>query len=70
MNNTVRPDAKGRIALGDIAKNVSSYKITLEDNGRVVLDPYMEVPFSEKWIFEDKDLLDKVIQQIVKENSK
>jgi hypothetical protein len=60
----LRPDAKGRIGLGTIAKNVSSYKMTIAENGKIILEPYAEIPLSEKWIFEDRDLLEKVINEV------
>lgn len=66
----LRPDAKGRVNLGEIANNVSSYRVTIEDNGKVILDPYAEIPLSEKWIFEDKELLEKVINKIRPEKDK
>ena len=56
----LRPDAKGRLNLGDLAHNVSSYRIKKGENGTLVLTPYSEIPFSEKWIFEDKEMLEKV----------
>ena len=56
----LRPDAKGRLNLGDLANNVSSYRITQEESGTLILTPYSEIPFSEKWIFEDKEMLEKV----------
>ena len=66
----LRPDAKGRISLGEIANNVSSYRVTIEDSGKVTLEPYAEIPLSEKWIFEDKDLLEKIINQVKAEQTK
>jgi hypothetical protein len=66
----LRPDAKGRINLGEIANNVSSYRVTVEDGGKVILEPYAEIPLSEKWIFEDKDLLEKIINQVKAEQTK
>ena len=61
MSNVfLRPDAKGRISLGEIAQNVSSYKMTIEENGKILLEPYFEIPLSEKWIFENKELLAKL----------
>ena len=64
MNNIVlRPDAKGRISLGEIARNVSSYRMSVEQNGKIVLEPYVEIPLSENWIFENKELLDKIKQE-------
>ncbi len=41
---TVRPDAKGRIALGAFAKGVSSFRVHKEENGLVVLEPFVEIP--------------------------
>ena len=63
VNVILRPDAKGRITLGEIANNVSSYRATLEANGKITLEPYTEVPLAEKWIFEDNELLQKLIEQ-------
>lgn len=48
----LRPDAKGRINLGDLAEGVSSYRVNIGENGKLTLTPYVEIPFSEKWIFE------------------
>lgn len=71
MTETIlRPDTKGRINLGDIAKNVSSYKVIVEETGKVILEPYTEIPLSEKWIFEDKELLAKIINQAKLEQNK
>ncbi|MCP5374885.1 MAG: hypothetical protein H6910_05515 [Rickettsiaceae bacterium] len=66
----LRPDAKGRITLGEITNNVSSYRVTVEDNGTITLEPYAEIPLAEKWIFENKELLEKVVQQIKAEQTK
>lgn len=60
----LRPDSKGRINLGELAKGVSSYRVTKEKNGEVILRPFTEIPFSEKWIFEDQELLEKVKQHL------
>jgi len=48
---TVRPDAKGRITLGALAKDVSGYQVNVEENGRVILEPLVEIPAQEKWVF-------------------
>jgi hypothetical protein len=55
----IRPDSKGRISLGSISENVSSYEVTVEGNGTITLKPFTEIPLSDKWIFEDKDILEK-----------
>jgi hypothetical protein len=65
MNEIIlRPDAKGKINLGDLAKNVSSYRVTKEEDGKLTLMPYAEIPFNEKWIFEDKEVLETVKQHL------
>ena len=58
----LRPDAKGRINLGDLAQGVSSYRVHKADNGTLTLTPYAEIPYSEKWIFENEEILEKVKQ--------
>jgi hypothetical protein len=53
---TVRPDAKGRIALGKLAKNVSSFRVHVEADGRLVLEPFAEIPMRERWIYENPEI--------------
>ena len=53
---TVRPDAKGRIALGKLAKNVSSFRVHIEADGKLVLEPFAEVPMRERWIYENPEI--------------
>ena len=60
QNQTVRPDSKGRVALGTYAKGVSSYRIHQENDGRLVLEPYREIPAREAWLYENKAALAKV----------
>ena len=60
----LRPDAKGRVNLGDLAKGVSSYRVNISESGNLILIPYAEIPFSEKWIFENEDALERVKQHI------
>lgn len=52
----VRPDSKGRISLGDLAKGVSSFSMTSK-NGKIILEPFSEIPARERWIYEDKEVL-------------
>ncbi len=52
----IRPDAKGRIPLGSLADGVSSFSITLEGD-KIILQPYTEIPSSEKWLFDNKPAL-------------
>ena len=56
----VRPDAKGRITLGKLAEGISSFLVTREKGGRLVLDPRVEIPAKEKWLFESPNALSSV----------
>src|SRR5688572_10678088 len=56
----VRPDAKGRIFLGAlITEGVSSYTV-IKDQGRIILEPNVEIPAKEKWLWNNKTALQKV----------
>lgn len=57
---TLRPDSKGRITLGALARGVSSFQATVDSKGRVVLEPFAEIPAREKWLFENKAALSAV----------
>lgn len=56
----VRPDSKGRITLGPLAKGISSFVISKEDDGRLTLEPYKEIPAREIWLFENSEAIGKV----------
>lgn len=57
---TVRPDSKGRIALGKFAQGVSSFQVHQEKDGRIVLEPFAEIPVRERWLYENKKTLASV----------
>lgn len=56
----LRPDSKGRISLGRLAKGVSSYAIHQKENGTIILEPFVEIPAKEKWLFDNKSALKQV----------
>lgn len=64
---TVRPDAKGRITLGVLARGISSFDV-IEEGNKIILIPYAEIPAKEKWLFDNKNTLAKV-KQGLKESS-
>ena len=51
----LRPDTKGRITLGKIAKGVSRFLISEREEGGYILEPLAEVPAREKWLFENRE---------------
>jgi hypothetical protein len=57
---TLRPDAKGRITLGPLAKGVSSFRVQQQADGKLVLEPFKEIPAREAWLFENPDAIGRV----------
>lgn len=56
----VRPDAKGRIMLGaKVTEGVSSYTV-IREQGRIILEPNIEIPAKEKWLWDNKSALNQV----------
>jgi hypothetical protein len=56
----LRPDAKGRITLGKLAEGVSSYRARRQKNGTIVLEPFVEIPADERWLYENERALEDV----------
>lgn len=56
----LRPDSKGRITLGKLAEGVSSYRARRQRDGKIVLEPFVEIPAEEKWLWENPEALDSV----------
>lgn len=50
----VRPDRKGRVTLGKLAANVSSYLVRVDRQGQILLEPFTEIPARERWRFENR----------------
>ena len=57
---TVRPDLKGRITLGELAKGVSGFRIVVANEQQIILEPLVEIPACEKWLLENKTALKQV----------
>lgn len=49
----VRPDAKGRVTLSKLADGISSFNVSQDENGRILLEPMVEIPAREKWLFDN-----------------
>lgn len=62
MLKMIRPDAKGRITLGRLAKGVSGFALIETKDHKIILEPYAEIPAREKWLFDNKTALKKVEQ--------
>jgi len=53
----LRPDAKGRITLGRLAEGVSSYRARREKDGKIVLEPFIEIPANERWLHANSEAI-------------
>jgi hypothetical protein len=53
----LRPDSKGRITLGKLADGVSSYRARRQKDGKILLEPFIEIPAEERWVYENPDIL-------------
>lgn len=62
--STLRLDSKGRITLGALAKGVTSYRAHQDADGRLILEPYVEIPMRELWLHQTPDALHKLQQGI------
>jgi hypothetical protein len=63
---TIRPDSKGRITLGRLAMGVSSFKASQDASGRIILEPQVEIPANEVWLWQNPGALAQV-QRGIKE---
>lgn len=60
LSKILRPDSKGRITLGHLADGVSGYLVTETKDHKLILEPRVEIPAHEKWLFDNKIALSKV----------
>jgi hypothetical protein len=56
----VRPDSKGRVALGKLAEGVSSFDVLPNSDGSLVLRPKVEIPAADVWLFKNPAALASV----------
>ncbi len=54
------PDGKGRITLGKYAKGISSFKVNVDKEGRILLEPFVEIPAHERWLFLNREAYSRV----------
>ena len=61
-SKTLRPDSKGRITLGSLAGGASSFRAHRDGKGRIVLEPQVEVPAAEAWLWKNPAARKAVLQ--------
>lgn len=65
----VQLDNKFRICLGNFLskeerEQLSSFRVTRQEDGKIVLDPMIEIPADEHWIFKNPKALASLKQGI------
>jgi hypothetical protein len=65
---TVRPDSKGRITLGSLANGASSFRAHRDKKGRIILEPLVEVPAAEAWLWKNAAAM-KAVRQGLKDSA-
>jgi hypothetical protein len=60
----ITKDGKNRITLTKAAlpKEIKRFKVLKSDDGNVLLQPLVEIPISEKWLYENKEALSSVMR--------
>ena len=61
---TVKPDAKGRITLGALAEGISSFAVFEDKHHRLILEPCVQIPLREQWLWKNKKALADLRQGI------
>lgn len=67
--NKIQMDDKFRICLGSFLskgerEHLSSFRISRQDDGKIVLDPLVEIPAREHWIYKNPDALASLMRGI------
>ena len=61
-------DTRNRLTLGEIFKGYKRVRLFKNDRGEVLIQPVVEIPASELWLFQNKEALESV-QRGLKEAS-
>lgn len=59
VKDLVQPDGRGRISLGMPASG-KSYRVLINDEGQILLDPVVPVPERELWLWNNPDAISSV----------
>jgi predicted RNA-binding protein YlxR (DUF448 family) len=62
QSNKVQMDSKYRICLGNFLSkeerdHLNSFRISREKDGKIILDPLVEIPAREHWIYKNPEAL-------------
>lgn len=67
--NKVQMDNKYRISLGNFLskserENLSSFRVIRQDDGKIILDPLVEIPARDHWIYKNPEALESLMKGI------
>jgi len=62
QTNKIQMDDKYRICLGSFLSQeerelLSSFRVSRQEDGKIVLDPFVEIPAREHWIYKNPEAL-------------
>ncbi len=59
LPGTVKPDSKKRVRLPKctVTKEAVTYKVYINNCGQILLDPLVQIPASELWLYRDPEAL-------------
>jgi hypothetical protein len=57
---TLRPDSKGRVSLGKFAEGISSFRAHQNQDGSIVLKPFVEIALKDSWLAKNPEALASV----------
>lgn len=63
VKELVQPDSQGRLTLSAIA-GAKSYRVMINDAGQILLDPVLDIPEREAWLWQNPEALASVQQGI------
>jgi len=55
--------------LGKLAQGVSSFRVRVGSGGKIILEPFAEVPAQERWLFQNPEALEQVRQGLADANA-
>ncbi|MBN9377907.1 MAG: hypothetical protein BGO14_00285 [Chlamydiales bacterium 38-26] len=67
--NKIQMDDKYRICLGSILskeerEQLSSFRVSRQEDGKIILDPLVEIPARDHWIYKNPEVLASLMRGI------
>jgi hypothetical protein len=59
LKDIVQPDSRGRLSIGAAARG-KSYRVMVNDDGQILLDPVVAIPERELWLWKNPEAIASV----------